>query len=97
MVPLYSARIENLGPGDTSGSGAWRAVTDELLTVDQLRVKGLCRVLPETLVMDLERRFRCRECDARGRRSYRLGGVKLNKALMVLCGVSPPEGVTRVG
>jgi len=39
---------------------------DELLTVDQLRVKGL-PLSPTTLILDLERRFRCRECDAKGK------------------------------
>jgi hypothetical protein len=38
----------------------------ELLASDQLRVKGL-PLPPYVPVLDLERRLRCRECDARGR------------------------------
>jgi hypothetical protein len=39
---------------------------EELLPADRLRIKGL-PLPPYTPVLDLERRLRCRECDARGK------------------------------
>ena len=67
MVPLYAARIEDLGPGDFVRVQCMACGHDELLTADQLRVKGL-RLPPTTLVLGLEPRLRCRECDAKGGR-----------------------------
>jgi len=66
MVPLYAARIEDLGPGDCVRVQCIACGHDDLLRADQLRVKGL-RLPPTTLVLDLEPRLRCRECDARGK------------------------------
>jgi hypothetical protein len=64
MVPLYSARIGDLGPND-------------LVRVQCISC-GHCETIPpggliglrlplETLILDLEPRFRCRECDERGK------------------------------
>ena len=66
MVPLYAARIEDLGPGDFVKFECAACGRDELLAPDALRIKGV-PLPPYTPVLDLERRLRCRECDARGR------------------------------
>ena len=66
MVPLYATHVQDLGPGDFVRVHCIACGHDELLTVDQLRVKGL-PLSPATLILDLERRFRCRECDAKGK------------------------------
>ena len=66
MVPLYAARIEDLAPGDYMLVQCTACGHDELLTSDQLRVKGV-QLPPYTPVLDLERRLRCRECDAKGK------------------------------
>ena len=63
MVPLYAARIADLA-GDFAKSNASLAGTHELLSPDRLRIRGV-PIAPATLIMDLERWFRCRECDAR--------------------------------
>ena len=64
MVPLYAARIEDLGPGDSCRPGIVCGY-DELIPKSSL-LHGL-RLPPTTLVPDLEPRLRCRECDARGK------------------------------
>src|SRR5262249_55001126 len=66
MVPLYAARIEDLGPGDFVRVQCIACGHDELLTADQLRVKGLA-LPPHMPLLDLEPRLRCRECDAKGK------------------------------
>ena len=62
-MPLYAARIEDLGPGD-------------FVRVECIAC-GL-RLPPYTPVLDLEPRLRCRECDARGKAvvSIRWGSVE---------------------
>ena len=65
VVPLYSARIQDLGPGDYVKVECVACGHAELLASDQLRIKGQA-LPPHTPVLDLERRLRCRECDARG-------------------------------
>ena len=65
MVPLYAARIEDLGPGDLIRVECAACGHDTLITRSAL-LQGL-RLAPPTLVVDLEPRFRCRECDARGK------------------------------
>ena len=65
MVPLYAARIENLGPGDFVRAQCIACGHDELIPASAL-LQGL-RLPPATLVLDLEPRLRCRECDARGK------------------------------
>ena len=65
MVPLYAARIEDLGPGDYIRVSCLACSHDELIPPSSF-LHGL-RLPPHTLIMDLERRFRCRECDAKGK------------------------------
>jgi hypothetical protein len=63
MVPLYAARIADLGAGDlvqiecSCGHVA-------LLTAPMLATAG---VAADQKLVDLSARLRCRECDARGR------------------------------
>ena len=66
MVPLYAVRIEDLGPGDFVRVQCLACGHDELLSADRLRNRGL-PIAPHTPIMDLERWFRCRECDAKGK------------------------------
>jgi hypothetical protein len=65
MVPLYAARIEDLGPGDFVRAECTACGHDELIPASAL-LQGL-RLLPRTPVLDLEPQLRCRECDARGK------------------------------
>jgi hypothetical protein len=65
MVPLYAARIEDLGPGDLVRVECAACGHDVLIPPSAL-LQGL-RLQPTTLVADLEPRLRCRECDARGK------------------------------
>ena len=66
MVPLYAARVADLGPGDFVKVECTACRHEELLPADRLRIKGL-PLPPYTPVLDLEPRLRCRECDARGK------------------------------
>jgi hypothetical protein len=66
MVPLYAARIEDLGPGDYIRVQGTACGHDELLMSDQLRIKGVS-LPPYTPVLDLEPLVRCRKCDAKGK------------------------------
>jgi hypothetical protein len=63
MVPLFAARIEDLGPDDAvkveCGCGHI-----EFLTAAMLATAGLP---PYTKVLDLKRRLKCRECRWKGR------------------------------
>jgi hypothetical protein len=65
MVPLVAARIEDLGPGDLVRVECAACGHDALIPRSAL-LQGL-RLQPEDLVLDLEARFRCHECDARGK------------------------------
>src|SRR5262249_38667444 len=65
MVPLYAARIADLGPGDYVRVKCTACGHDMLIPPSSL-LHGL-RFPPTTLVLDLEPRLRCRECDARGK------------------------------
>jgi hypothetical protein len=65
MVPLYAARVQDLGPGDVvvvecGACGHTTAIPPIGL------VHGL-RLAPTERVLDLAPRLRCRECDARGK------------------------------
>ena len=66
MVLPCAARIEDLGPGDYVRVSCLACSHYELLTADRLCIRGL-PIAPTTLIMDLERWFRCRECDAKGK------------------------------
>jgi len=72
MVPLYAARIEDLGPGDFVHAECAACGHDEVIPASAL-VQGL-RLAPATRVLDLEPRLRCREAMREGSRSCRLGG-----------------------
>jgi hypothetical protein len=64
MVPLYAARIQDLGPGDfVKVDCAAREHTALLAPAFLLRL-GLS---PRDKVLDLKDRVRCRGCGARGR------------------------------
>jgi hypothetical protein len=64
MVPLYAARIEDLGPGDFVKVECVCGHS-ELIPSSGLQ-QGL-RLPPHLPVLDLQHRLRCRECDQRGR------------------------------
>jgi hypothetical protein len=63
MRPLYDARISDLGPGDFVRVECLCGHI-ELLTAAMLATAG---VTPDSKVLDLGDRLRCRECDERGR------------------------------
>jgi hypothetical protein len=65
MVPLCAARIEDLGPGDFVSIKCIACGHGMLIPPSSL-LHGL-RLLPSTLVLDLEPRLRRRTCDARGK------------------------------
>ncbi|MGA8755524.1 MAG: hypothetical protein WB611_04225 [Stellaceae bacterium] len=65
MVPLYDGARIHLGPGDFVHVRCMACGHDEIVSPSGLLV-GL-RLPPETLILDLEPRFRCRECDAKGK------------------------------
>jgi hypothetical protein len=65
MVPLYAARIEDLGPGDFVQVRCISCGHDMLIPPASLLHE--LRLPPTTPVLDLEPRLRCRECDARGK------------------------------
>jgi ribosomal protein S27E len=64
MVPLYMARIEDLGPGDFVQVDCGGCSHTALLAPAFLNRLGLS---PRDKVLDLKDRVRCRECGARGR------------------------------
>src|SRR5262249_62400374 len=64
LVPLYDARIEDLGPGDHVRVQCLACGYDELIQQSSF-LQGL-GFAPDTRIM-VERRFRCRECDAKGK------------------------------
>jgi hypothetical protein len=63
---LFEARLSDLGPRDFLKVECAACGHAELLATDQLRIRGIA-LPPDTPVLDLERRLRCRECDARGK------------------------------
>ena len=65
MVPLYAARIADLGRGDFVKVECIACGHDELIPPSSL-LHGL-RLPPYTPVLDLEPRLRCRECAGRRR------------------------------
>jgi hypothetical protein len=64
MIPLYAARIENLGPGDFVKIDCAACSHTALLSPAFLARLGL---EPRHKVLDLKDRVRCRGCGARGR------------------------------
>jgi rubredoxin len=65
MKMLYEARIADLGSGDFVRVECASCGHEELIPAIGLQ-QGL-RLPPDTLVLDLKRRMRCRECDAKGK------------------------------
>jgi hypothetical protein len=63
MVPLYSARLVDLEPGDLVLFECACGHT-MVLTPAMLKTAG---VKPAEKLLDLESRSRCRECDSRGK------------------------------
>jgi hypothetical protein len=65
MRPLYDARIGDLGPNDFVHV---ECVCGHSMLIPHsgFATEGL-RLPPFMPVLDLESRFRCRECDARGK------------------------------
>jgi len=64
MVPLYAARIEDLGPGDFVKVDCAECGHTALLTPASLSLLGFS---PRRKVLDLKDRMRCRGCGTRGR------------------------------
>jgi len=64
MVPLYQARIEDLGPGDFVKVDCAACSHTALLSAASLGRLGLC---PGQKVLDLKDRLRCQGCGVRGR------------------------------
>jgi hypothetical protein len=64
MVPLYAARIEDLGPGNFLKVDCAACSHTALLTPASLARFGLG---PRQKVLDLKDRVRCRGCGVRGR------------------------------
>jgi hypothetical protein len=63
MVPLYLARIEDLGPGDLVKVDCAACSHTALLSTAFLSRLGLD---PRDKVLDLKNRVRCRSCGLRG-------------------------------
>ena len=64
MLPLYAARIEDLGLGDFVKVDCAACHHVALLAPDFLVRLGLS---PQTKVLDLKERVRCRGCGKKGR------------------------------
>jgi hypothetical protein len=64
MLPLYAARIEDLGPGDFVKVDCAACHHVAVLAREFLLRLGLS---PQTKVLDLKERIRCRGCGKRGR------------------------------
>jgi hypothetical protein len=64
MVPLYAARVSDLGPGDCVRVECICG-HDAMMPASTL-MQGL-RLGPDERIADLTPRLRCRECDTRGR------------------------------
>jgi hypothetical protein len=64
MVPLYAARIEDLGPGDFVKVDCAACGHTALLAAAFLNRLGLSQ---RHKVLDLKDKVRCRGCDVRGR------------------------------
>ena len=64
IVPLYEARIEDLGPGDFLRVECAACGHDALIHPSAL---PRLQFQPSDLVLGVEHRLRCRECDAGGK------------------------------
>jgi hypothetical protein len=82
MLPLYAARIEDLGPGDFVKVDCAACHHVALLTPDALLRGGLS---PAAKVLDLKGRLRCRGCGAKGRAVV---SIKSSASETGVCGTS---------
>jgi hypothetical protein len=73
MVPLYAARMEDLGPGDFVKVECIACGQDELIPPSSL-LNGL-RLPPYTPVLDLNRGCAAESATRAGRRSAQSGGL----------------------
>jgi len=64
MVPLYAARVSDLGPGDFIRVECVCG-HDEMIPANGFAQR--LRLEPDEKIIDLTPRLRCRECDARGK------------------------------
>ena len=64
VVPLYKARLADLGPDDRVRMTCFACGHEALIPPDTFLARP--GVSPDSRVVDLERRVRCRECNARG-------------------------------
>ena len=64
IIPLYKARVSDLGPDDFVKITCFACGHEALIPPDTFLARP--DVSPDTRVVDLERRVRCRECNARG-------------------------------
>lgn len=64
IVPLYKTRLSDLGPNDFVKIACYACGHEALIPPDTFLVRP--NVSPDTLVVELERRARCRECNAIG-------------------------------
>ena len=78
MVPLYKARVSDLGPDDHVEIKCF-ACGHEMLVPTSALLRWP-HVSAETWVLEIERRVRCRECNARG------------EALVSIKWAEPPAG-----
>jgi hypothetical protein len=63
MMPLYAARVADMQPGDFVEVKC--ACGHEQLIAPLAMTQSL-KLAPDDRILSLERRLRCRECDARG-------------------------------
>jgi ribosomal protein S27E len=92
MLPLYAARIEDLGQGDFVKVDCAACHHVALLTPAFLLCLGLS---PQTKVLDLKGRVRCRGCGKRGRAvvSDQVAAEQVSRAFVArfgLCGCQGP-------
>lgn len=64
MVPLHAARVRDLGPADCVMVTCFACGHETVIPSGTLLKWP--HVSPDTRVLDIERRVRCRECNARG-------------------------------
>ena len=84
-VPLYAARIADLGPGDLVKIDCGACQHTALLTPAFLDRLGLS---PQRKVLDLQDQVRCRGCGVRGRAVV---SIKWAKGSVRYCCCSPPS------
>ena len=64
IVPLYKARLCDLGPDDFVRITCFACGHEALIPPETFL--GRPDVSPETRIVDVEKRVRCQECNARG-------------------------------